>query len=108
MMIEKVIWGDVELDKKAETFVGILLNRMKNYIPSVQKSVYIRNSVQTKKRKKAQAKKLLIVTSISSNHPSSDPDKPDNQSNDQILMIKILNENILIMIYEQLIKSLKN
>jgi hypothetical protein len=56
---EEVIWGDVELDEKAETFVGVLLNGMKNYVPPVRKSVYIGNSVQTKKRKRAQAKKLL-------------------------------------------------
>ncbi|GES86721.1 hypothetical protein GLOIN_2v1489476 [Rhizophagus clarus] len=56
---EEVIWEDVELDEKAETFVAVLLNRMKNYVLPAQKSVYIGNSVQTKKRKRVQVKKLL-------------------------------------------------
>ncbi|CAG8711281.1 7214_t:CDS:1, partial [Funneliformis caledonium] len=33
---EEIIWEDDELDEKAETFVKVLLNRMKNYVPSFQ------------------------------------------------------------------------
>ena len=53
---EEIIWGDDELDEKAEIFFKILSNGMKNYAQPAQRSVYIGNSVQTKKRKKAQAK----------------------------------------------------
>ena len=57
---DEIIWGDDEFDKKAETFVKILSDGMKNHIPSARKSVYIGNSVRTKKRKKAQAKQLWL------------------------------------------------
>ncbi|PKY54568.1 hypothetical protein RhiirA4_473455 [Rhizophagus irregularis] len=90
---------------------------MKNYMPSVQKSVYIGNSVRTKKRKKAQAKKLLAendqqITNFFNplslqSHPSSDPDKPDNQSDNQNSDDQN-SECEEHFNYEQLIKSLEN
>jgi hypothetical protein len=112
---EEVIWGDVELDEKAETFVKVLLDGMKNYVPPARRSVYIGNSIRTKKRKRAQAKKLLAengqqITSFFNpsplqNHPSNDPDKSDdqksNQSDDQN------SECEEHFNYEQLIKSLE-
>jgi hypothetical protein len=88
---EEVIWGDDELDEKAETFVKVLLNGMKNYVPPSRKAVYIGNSIRTKKRKRAQAKKLLAkngqpITNFFNPsqlqpHAPNDPDKSDQESN---------------------------
>ncbi|CAB4401464.1 unnamed protein product [Rhizophagus irregularis] len=94
---EEVIWGDVELDEKAETFVGVLLNGMKNYVPSVRKSVYIGNS---------QITNFFNPLSLQS-HPPSDPDKPDNQSDNQNSDDQN-SECEEYFNYKQLIKSLEN
>ena len=42
---EEIIWGDVELDENAKTFIKVLLDGMKNYVPPAQKSVYIGNFI---------------------------------------------------------------
>ena len=57
---EEVIWGDVELDENAETFVKVLLDGMKNYVPPARKSVYIGNSVRTKKEKEHKPKSFWL------------------------------------------------
>lgn len=54
----ELIWNDQELDEKADNFVKILSDRMKNYVPPACKSIYTGNSIRTKKRKKAKAKRL--------------------------------------------------
>lgn len=84
---EEIVWGDDEFDKKAETFVKILSDGMKNYIPSARRSVYIGNSVRTKKRKKAQAKQLLIkngqpITRFFSPLPQTSDKSDDDQESE--------------------------
>jgi len=38
---EELIWDDNELDEKANDFVKILSDGMKNYVPPARKSIYI-------------------------------------------------------------------
>ncbi|CAG8486886.1 8231_t:CDS:2 [Diversispora eburnea] len=61
-----ITWDDHELDENANNYVEISLNGMKNYVPG-RKSVYIGNSIRTKKEKKkltSQNGQTKYVTSL--------------------------------------------
>jgi hypothetical protein len=111
---EEVVWGDIEFDKNAETYVEILLDRMKNYVPPARKSVYIGNSVRTKKRKRAQAKQLLakngqpitrffnpLPSTQLQSHAPNDSDKSDDSQESESECEEYFN-------YEKLIISIEN
>ena len=103
---EEIIWEDVEFNQKSETFVKVLLDEMKNYVPPIRKSVYIGNSVWTKKRKKAQAKQLLIkngqpITKFFNPLPPPQPNSDKSDSDQESKCEEHFN-------YEQLIISIEN
>jgi hypothetical protein len=48
---EEIIWGDVEFDKKAETFVKVLSDGMKNYVPPTRNLFILEILFEQKKEK---------------------------------------------------------
>jgi hypothetical protein len=115
---EEVVWGDAEFDKNAENFVKILLDGIKNYVPSARKSVYIGNSIRTKKRKRAQARQLLAkngqpITKFFNPlppdqlqpHPPDDSDKSDDNHESESECEEYFDYGQLIMSIENELKQ---
>jgi hypothetical protein len=54
---DEIIWGDDDLDRNQEDLFQSLMAQMQNHIPPTRRSTYTENSVRTKHRHCAQAKK---------------------------------------------------